>query len=186
MTSRKTYYLHWFVIALILLFCAIDSIYCFVHHPVEYYVAIGDVRKVEAWAEEEAQRGDHSKLLGALLFVAIANRNGEMIYSLLRSGANPNVFDAEMTTPIYRAVLSNKPEIVALLLDAGADPRLKEFGPDAFQLALGGESRSMIEVFLRRGIYPDQTEIDSINDPSLRDFITSSMQDSMVHKNGEK
>jgi ankyrin repeat protein len=63
-----------------------------------------------------------------LLFVTAAPRRqyGEpMTKFLLDKGIDPNPVSAEWGTPLHLAVYAGKPNIVKLLLDAGADPTTK-------------------------------------------------------------
>ena len=57
----------------------------------------------------------------------------EMLMVLLDAGAHPNYFDYDKTPALVDAVLSQKPEIVRLLLERGADPTICPYwdeGPD--------------------------------------------------------
>lgn len=60
-----------------------------------------------------------------LLFYAVRSRvdQGELkTRFLLGKGLDPNVTNGEWGTPLHLAVHASKPNIVRLLLDAGADP----------------------------------------------------------------
>lgn len=60
-----------------------------------------------------------------LLFYAVRSRVGQgelKTRFLLGKGLDPNVTNAEWGTPLHLAVHASKPNIVRLLLDAGADP----------------------------------------------------------------
>lgn len=64
----------------------------------------------------------------------------EMVMLLLRHGANVNTRDREGNTPLWHASIRQKPNVVSLLIDAGADiTNTDEWG--SFQ----GESRQLIE-----------------------------------------
>ncbi|KAF7159490.1 hypothetical protein CNMCM5623_004828 [Aspergillus felis] len=66
-----------------------------------------------------------AKLESDLLFTALRPRvrQGELMARfLLAKGLDPNTTSAEWGTPLHRAVHSCKPNLVKLLLEAGADP----------------------------------------------------------------
>lgn len=67
---------------------------------------------------------------------------------LLEHGADPNArwghWDAEVT-PLHLAVLAGHPEVVRVLLNAGADPRLRDSKHDS-------DARGWAEFFGRKEI----------------------------------
>ncbi|KAE8372196.1 ankyrin [Aspergillus bertholletiae] len=72
-----------------------------------------------------------AKLESDLLFAAGGPRvaQGELMTRfLLASGLNPNTTHAKWGTPLHLAIYSAKPNIVKLLLDAGADPTAVSVG----------------------------------------------------------
>ncbi len=63
---------------------------------------------------------------------------------LLVQGANPDVFDEELRTPLMLAVAEGHCEMVRALLEAGADPNLRDRdGWSALDVAV---ARKMIEI----------------------------------------
>jgi ankyrin repeat protein len=48
------------------------------------------------------------------------------VRELLAKGANPNVCDDDMRTPLHQAVLGNSVGLVGLLIEAGADVNAKD------------------------------------------------------------
>ncbi|GFF29350.1 ankyrin repeat and KH domain-containing protein mask [Aspergillus udagawae] len=72
-----------------------------------------------------------AKLESDLLFTALGPRvrQGELMARfLLAKGLDPNTTSAEWGTPLHRAVYSYKPNLVKLLLEAGADPTARSAG----------------------------------------------------------
>jgi ankyrin repeat protein len=72
-----------------------------------------------------------AKLEPDLLFVTTGPRrlHGErMTKFLLDHGVNPNTTSAEWGTPLHLAVSAKKPNIIKLLLDAGADRSMQSTG----------------------------------------------------------
>lgn len=48
------------------------------------------------------------------------------VRELLRAGANPNVRDDDLRTPLHQAVLGNSVGLIGLLLESGADVNVKD------------------------------------------------------------
>ncbi|KAJ6127215.1 hypothetical protein N7523_002827 [Penicillium sp. IBT 18751x] len=72
-----------------------------------------------------------AKLEQDLLFVALRPRGRQpqlMTSFFLDKGLDPNQFNADWGTPLHFAVRTGKPNIVKLLLDAGADPTTRSAG----------------------------------------------------------
>jgi len=60
------------------------------------------------------------------LFMAAGGRNNAMVQQLLASGANPNVANNNLDTPLIRAVNSNSVEIVRTLIEWSANVNAKD------------------------------------------------------------
>lgn len=56
-----------------------------------------------------------------LLHFTAMNRDSRWLRALLAAGANPNISNASLETPIFKALTADNSENVQLLLDAGAD-----------------------------------------------------------------
>ncbi|RMJ20767.1 hypothetical protein PHISP_08363 [Aspergillus sp. HF37] len=87
-----------------------------------------------------------------LLFYAVAPRvhQGELMTRfLLGKGLDPNVTSEEWGTPLHRAAYAAKPDIVKLLLDAGADPTAISVGRKYY-----GKSPAQVAERVR---HPDST-----------------------------
>ncbi|MEM6326228.1 MAG: ankyrin repeat domain-containing protein [Bacteroidota bacterium] len=80
-------------------------------------------RLIEAGADVEAR----SSFFGSPLTLAsTGDATPEVIRILLSAGADPNVPNGELQTPLHRAVGDGAVDLAALLLGAGADPTLED------------------------------------------------------------
>ncbi|MER6601654.1 ankyrin repeat domain-containing protein [Streptomyces parvus] len=79
----------------------------------------------------------------------------------LRAGARAEASDEEGTTALYTAAVQDRPEMVRLLLAAGADPN-RASGPEAGDLPLCGAAcgghTEVVEALLSAGAQPDLRE----------------------------
>ncbi|RAQ49564.1 hypothetical protein AFGD_002135 [Aspergillus flavus] len=92
-----------------------------------------------------------------LLFFAMAPRVRQAELKtqfLLNKGLDPNVTSDEWGTPLHCAIRSAKPNLVRLLLDAGADPTVVSGGRKTY-----GKSPTQVA--------------DSVRDPAIREAILS-------------
>ncbi|MFD0059023.1 ankyrin repeat domain-containing protein [Streptomyces sp. NPDC127168] len=71
------------------------------------------------------------KKLSRHLFEAILLGDAARARTVLRAGADPGRGDGEGTLPLYEAAVSGRPEIVRLLLEAGASPDAESRGVGA-------------------------------------------------------
>lgn len=96
----------------------------------------------------EFASGNRKDKLGFLSY-ASANKNKEMITTLLRYGANVNLLDESGDSALPLAIAAGDAEIVRLLLKAGIDPnrRLKT-GTSALVLSLLNNNLSVMESLL--------------------------------------
>lgn len=97
---------------------------------------------------------------------------------LLDRGANPNACSEDGDTPLLLAARAGCVELVAKLLDLGADPEAQDESEHlvAISIAAGNSHLEMVELFLARGISPD--EYDSTLLCALQDRERSETVDS--------
>lgn len=87
------------------------------------------------------------------LIFAIATANMEIIHTLIRHGASPNIWDEiNECTPLMLAVKKELPDVVRLLLRAGADPTLTQ-----------SESRTALSIAQQKGF----SEIEALLEVAL-------------------
>lgn len=84
-------------------------------------VETGDHYALES-ALDAAAQNDHLELDTALHYVVERGRSLDNARLLLEAEADVNARDPFGYTPLHDSVLGNNPEIIQLLLDAGADP----------------------------------------------------------------
>jgi ankyrin repeat protein len=58
------------------------------------------------------------------LHMAVKRADLNIVHTLLKHGANPNILNFDQQTPLTLAVMANLPEVVGVLLDYGGDPEL--------------------------------------------------------------
>lgn len=85
-----------------------------------------------------------------LLFSAVDSLNIDDLSAFLRKGYNPNQLVNNITL-LQHAISNNHPEIVDLLLEYSADPKMKVKNIDAIELALQSNKIEMLSIFQRRG-----------------------------------
>ncbi len=93
------------------------------------------------------------------LTAAIYRGSVEDVSAAVRSGIDVNRMDRDGFTPLMEAVLAGTPrtEIVALLLDLGADPRAKEEGQGTTVLHFAARERltEIVALLLERNVEVD-------------------------------
>jgi ankyrin repeat protein len=79
------------------------------------------------------------------------------IASLLNLGADPNLRSSVNGWPLEAAVANNRPELVRLLLDSGANLEIKNghLGTNPFKFAVTKGYSEIIKIFLEKGANPD-------------------------------
>ncbi len=83
------------------------------------------------------------------------------VASLLRHGAQVNTPDKYGTTPLYRAAVQGKTEIVRILLEAGADPNQESGGEDegtSLCAAAAWGRTEIVTLLLQHGADPNAIE----------------------------
>jgi ankyrin repeat protein len=89
---------------------------------------------------------------------AILVRNFDKIHSLLNGAIDPNTrFISDGTTPLENGIKSGNPKIIRIILDAGADPNLKDtYGhtplSHAFEILLNPQ---VIDTLIKYGADPN-------------------------------
>ena len=73
--------------------------------------------------------------------------NKNLVEHLLIKNANPNIADANGTTPLFWAVKSGNTELVEILLQYKADKSMKDsMGMTPFEYALKTENKEIINI----------------------------------------
>ncbi len=108
-----------------------------------------------------------------------ADRVAELIDWLLAEGIDPNIGSVEQKTALHMAVDTLKTEVVVKLLDAGADPSLKDWhGESAFYYAAVRHfNRDLLAALLRYGI-PDFHSVNKHGENLLNAFLRMMHSDS--------
>jgi len=91
---------------------------------------IGDVPGALRQVEKGVNIDTHNPAGETTLFVAISERQNDMVRSLLEAGADPNAPTAYKWTPLYLASWLGDSEMVARLLAEGAEPDMPIAGGD--------------------------------------------------------
>ncbi|MGW0434721.1 ankyrin repeat domain-containing protein [Micromonospora sp. NPDC003197] len=65
------------------------------------------------------------KRLTSQLMASLLRDDLPALLTVLRAGADPNAADRDGTTPLYLASVQNRPLMVRILLNAGADPNVE-------------------------------------------------------------
>lgn len=108
-----------------------------------------------------------------------ADRVAELIDWLLAEGIDPNIGNVEQKTALHMAVDTLKTEVVVKLLDAGADPGLKDWhGESAFYYAAVRHfNPDLLAALLRYGI-PDFHSVNKQGENLLNAFLRMMHTDS--------
>ena len=92
------------------------------------------------------------------LFLAVKSGNPTMVNYLLHRGADANTQGRGFTSPLYRAVVERNPQIVKLLLESGANPRLVTTYLDSLPLIKAANvcDINIMELLVKHGARFDQ------------------------------
>lgn len=100
-------------------------------------------------------RGIEAKLLDA-----VARRDAAAARELLKSGASPNARDYWGDSPLLVAVRLDDPELVQILLDAGANVDVKGRGYTPLGLSARNNNLAILRLLQRAGADPDRKSDD--------------------------
>ena len=101
------------------------------------------------------QAGDETKLMEA-----VHQNDLEMVRTLLKAGANPNVGDYWKDAPLLQAVRQDNLETTQLLLDQGALPDIKGRGYTPLGLAAKNGNVPLVKILLRAQADPNRKNDD--------------------------
>lgn len=96
----------------------------------------------------------------AKLMDAVARRDAAAVRELLKAGANPNARDYWQDSPLLVAVRLDDPELVQILLDAGALVDVKGRGYTPLGLAARNNNLAILRLLLQAGADPDRKSDD--------------------------
>lgn len=94
------------------------------------------------------------------LMDAVRAGDTETVRTLLKRGVNPNAQDAQRDSALLLAVRQDNPELVQLLLDAGAYVNVRGRGFTPLGLAVRQGSLLLVRMLLRAGADPDIRNVD--------------------------
>lgn len=108
-----------------------------------------------------------------------ADRIAELVDWLLFEGIDPNISNVEQKTALHMAVDTLKMEVVVKLMDAGADPGLKDWhGESAFHYAATRQfNPDLLELLLNYGV-PDFYTVNKQGENLLNAFLRMMHTDS--------
>lgn len=117
-----------------------------------HYAAVKNTKSVvelllKSGADVNAKNEDN----WTALHVAAQANNREVVESLIRAGADINAKLSDGRTPILVAVVSNKIEVIQLLDAAGANIDITDRQKKHLLIALGTNSKEVIEYILQKG-----------------------------------
>lgn len=91
---------------------------------------------------------NHNQNNGTALMAAVFRNRLAVAELLLQRGANPNLSDANGTTPLHYAVIAQNKELIALLIEYKAEKyTMDNKGKSAFDYALMSKNNEIISIF---------------------------------------
>lgn len=88
---------------------------------------------------------------GTALMAAVFKDEVNLVETLLKNKADPNIADAQGTTPLHYASIKRNEAIVKLLMDANADPTKKDIrGKTAMDYAKVTNSQNIIKLLNKK------------------------------------
>lgn len=104
---------------------------------------------------KQTRRGEQygGESLNQDLLKAIRNKNARRVEMLINRGANPNTMIDGSRSPLIFAVAAKSPEVVRVLVRAGANLNyeMPANGPTALRLAVGMEQKEIVELLCEAG-----------------------------------
>jgi len=90
---------------------------------------------------------------GSLFYAIQYCKNEEIIYSLIKKGADINLQTSELTTPFYLVLLSKSEKLALFMLDKGADINIvNNAGSNSVAYAAAGGKSMVLELLVKKGI----------------------------------
>lgn len=125
-----------------------------------------------------------SELISPLFRMAVLSGVSSAIHFHIRQGENVNATDAEGRTPLILAAAKGHIEICQILLNAGADPSIKDKnGTDALQIALFKGNESLVNLLSSAMVLPTDAPPNAFN-PDSQNSQTSTAPEEAVEPEG--
>ncbi len=124
-----------------------------------------DVQAVKFFAKSGASVVNQKNVGGAsALHIAARRGNSEICEILIENGADIDSSDNEGWTPLMRATLAKKPDLVRMLIDQGADPKkMNSIGETVIVNSASSRCSSCLEQILSNYNFIDNLDIDILN-----------------------
>lgn len=114
-----------------------------------------EFKEIHKVSEQKAQLELDEDNKSSWLFSAIHAGQAEVVEALLMKGADPNQKDKRGLTPLRYALFHDRPGIVRLLLNYGADPNTESINCLPLEYAVSRQKKNMIKMLLQRGANPN-------------------------------
>jgi hypothetical protein len=111
----------------------------------------------QAFVEGAQVNVAHPRQLELPLEMAISTHDARLVAEMLRHGAEPNRSSWDEFTPLQRAIVVEDPEVLKLLLSAGADVNASPSRPP-LMMAIRLKSAAMTDILLSAGADPLQCD----------------------------